>query len=169
MKRIVKILLLNILSLLLFANCFAQTDTEFWFCVPQLTAQHEFDEPKFVITNADASENAIVKIEMPLESGFKQKDLVIQKPGQSDKSAGDSLIIEPGKQVTLNLKHYFTKDERVENGKTVKRDVPNIIESGLCGESCQILNKSFDIYSYSYKKKITQDSSIVFPPVPIKL
>ena len=121
MRRVTKILLLNILSFLLFANGFAQTDTAFWFCVPQLTKQHQDDHPKLFIT-ATPDADAHVKIEMPRESGFTTVTHTVPK----------------GKQW-----YYDFYDSYFSNG----RQDNNIIESGLCDESCIILDKGIHIVS----------------------
>ena len=118
-----------IISIIFLVSAFAanaQIDKEFWFCVPQITAQHEFDEPKIYITNA-GEEPASVVIEMPLESGFSKL----------------TKTILPHTQEGFNLKTYFTKDE--SDGD--KKDMPNIIESGLYGESCIVTNKGIHITS----------------------
>ena len=122
MNSIVKILVVNILLILSFLNGFAQTGNEFWFCVPQLTAQHEKDEPKLFLTNATDS-RIIVTIEMPRNTtGFAKQELTI----------------EPHSQVNYNFKSYF-------NDEPKDKDRPNIIESGWAGESCVVTNKGIHI------------------------
>lgn len=126
MKTAAKRLIISIIFLVSAFVANAQIDKEFWFCVPQITAQHEFDEPKIFITNA-GEQPASVVIEMPLESGFSKW----------------TKTIAPGTQEMCNLKAYFTKDESNDD----KKDVPNIIESGLYGESCIVTNKGIHITS----------------------
>ena len=119
MKHLFKILAIILLLPIFHAN--AQTDTAFWFCVPQLTKQHQDDHPKLFIT-ATPDADAHVKIEMPRESGFTTVTHTVPK----------------GKQW-----HYDFYDSYFSNG----RQDDNIIESGLCDESCQILNKGIHIVS----------------------
>ncbi|MBO7476350.1 MAG: leucine-rich repeat domain-containing protein [Salinivirgaceae bacterium] len=108
----------------------AQTDTEFWFCIPQLTTQHETDEPMLFITSA-SDETAHVTIEMPLQPLFEPVVLAVPS----------------GEQRSYNFKPYLTGSYSGEG---------NFIESGLATgvknetviyESCQILNKGFRITS----------------------
>ncbi len=120
MKHIFKILAILLLLPIFHVN--AQTDNEFWFCVPQLTAQHEKDEPKLFLTNATDS-RITVTIEMPRNTtGFTKQ----------------TLTVEPYSQTNYNFKSYF-------NDESQKYDRPNIIESGLCGESCEITNKGIHV------------------------
>lgn len=135
MKHLFKILAILLLLPIFHAN--AQTDNEFWFCVPQLTAQHEKDEPKLFITNA-GNTTVTVKIEMPLEEGFSAQNLEI-----SPKKDGNNVDIPPfeipaGMQKSFNFKNYF-------NDESQKYDRINIIESGLCGESCAVTNKGIHV------------------------
>ena len=123
MKHLFKILAILLLLPVFHAN--AQTDKEFWFCVPQMTRQHENDHPKLFIT-ASSDADAHVKIEMPLESGFTTVDLTVPK----------------GEQRNYDFYPYM----RDEDGKQDN----NIIESGLCGHSCEILNKGIHVTSDNY-------------------
>ena len=77
MKSIAKILLVSILIIISYSNSFAQTDKEFWFCVPQVTWQHEGDIPKLLITALDA--DADVTIDMPMENQFQRVTIHIPK------------------------------------------------------------------------------------------
>ncbi|MBR5166716.1 MAG: PKD domain-containing protein [Salinivirgaceae bacterium] len=129
MKSTTKILLINILIIISYFNSFAQTDKEFWFCVPQLTEQHETDVPELFLTNA-GDEDAHVKIEMPKEPGFTTQNITV--PGNS--------------QVSYKFTSY------VNNG----HGDDNIIESGLATgvkngkvtyESCTPTNKGIHITS----------------------
>ena len=127
MKSITKILFINILFFISLTKCLAQTDTEFWFCVPQLTTQHEYDEPTLFITSA-SDETAHVRIEMPLEPRFTAVDLVIP----------------PGEQRPYNLKDYFTgsySHEGVYNPNK-PNDKGNFIESGLGTGTKTVKNKA---------------------------
>ena len=124
MKNIFKILSISILLTFSTINIFAQTDTEFWFCVPQLTAQHEEDEPKLFLTNA-TSRTVKVTIEMPCNTtGFETQ----------------TITLSPYQQDNYNFKNYFNDDNQ-------SADRYNIIESGLCGESCVPQNKGIHITS----------------------
>ena len=115
-----------IISIILLAQAFAanaQTDTEFWFCVPQMTAQHEQDEPKLYLTNA-TNKNVTVTIEMPCNTtGF----------------AKQTIPLAPYEQNNYNFKNYFNDESQI--------DRPNIIESGCCEESCIPQNKGIHITS----------------------
>ncbi len=127
MKSITKILFINILFFISLTKCLAQTDTEFWFCVPQLTTQHEYDEPTLFITSA-SDEAAHVKIEMPLQPLFE--------PYEFDVPAGE--------QRSYNLKDYFTgsySHEGVYNPNK-PNDKGNFIESGLGTGTRTVKNKA---------------------------
>ena len=134
MRRVTKILLLNILSFLLFANCFAQTDTAFWFCIPQVTWQHEGDVPRLLITATD--QPAKVTIEMPMESRFETEVINIPK--------NTSYSYEFNKYMQYKYKADGSVDRGVKLGYNQET---NFIESGLYGESCIITNKGIHIKS----------------------
>ncbi|MBR4620982.1 MAG: PKD domain-containing protein [Salinivirgaceae bacterium] len=143
MKKAVKYLIISIILLVQAAAANAQTDKEFWFCIPQLSSQHEKDVPKLVITAFE--NNATVHIDMPRQSAFIP--ITVNVP------AGTSKIIM-----------FSTKDEATTiynyKGKTPPADAiyagdfmkdnnqeSNILESGLYGESCQIKDKGIHITS----------------------
>ena len=145
MNYMKKILFVNILAFISFVNVFAQTDTEFWFCIPQLTTQHETDEPKLYITSA-SDDTAHVRIEMPLQPLFTAVDLKVP----------------PGEQRSYNFKPYLTVSDKGNfsgegaYNKNKPDDKGNFIECGLATgvknnnvtyESCQNQNKSFHITS----------------------
>ena len=138
MKKTAKGLILSIILLVQAFAANAQIDKEFWFCVPQLTSQHESDVPKLVIT---AHHTAKVKIDMPLDSRFGTINKTI--------TAGHSEIIQ------LNFSNYPTNGSQ-EN---------NILESGLYGESCIVTNKGIHITSDSLisvylERGVTQNDDI---------
>lgn len=99
-----------------------------------MTAQHEKDEPKLFITNADSINSATVKIEMPRNtSGFSTV----------------TLTVAAGEQKEYNFKNYFNDDNQTA-------DRTNIIESGLATgvkngkvtyESCTPTDKGIHITS----------------------
>lgn len=128
MKHIFKILAILLLLPIFHAN--AQTDNEFWFCMPQLTAQHEKDEPKLFITNA-GNTTVTVKIEMPLVDGFSAQNLVVSPEKDDNGVTIPPFEIPAGMQKSFNFKQYF-------NDQDQKYDRTNIIENGLCGESCLV-------------------------------
>lgn len=143
MKKAVKYLTISIILLVQAIAANAQTDKEFWFCIPQLSSQHEKDVPKLVIT---AFENdATVHIDMPRQDAFI--------PITVNVSAGTSKIImfSTKAEATTIYGHKsktppadaiyagdFMKDNNQEN---------NILESGLYGESCQVKDKGIHITS----------------------
>ena len=119
MKNTTKILLINILIIIFSLNSFAQTDKEFWFCVPQLTSQHETDIPKLVIT---AFENdAKVNIDMPRQDAFIP--------------------------ITLNVPAGTSKIYQLSDYMSSNNQETNILESGLYGESCFVKDKGIHITS----------------------
>ncbi len=129
-----KILFVNILALLSFCNVFAQTDTEFWFCIPQVTWQHEGDVPRLVITATN--EPAKVTIEMPLEERFETVVLDIPK--------NTSYIYD----FDAYMQYKYDNNGKVDRGaRKGYHQEDNFIESGLYGESCVITNKGIHIHS----------------------
>ena len=125
MKHLFKILAIILLLPIFHAN--AQTDTEFWFCIPQVTWQHEGDIPSLLITTTDRP--AKVTIEMPMESRFTTVVLDIPK--------------------NTSYKHEFS-DYMQCSSQGVKKGThqeDNILESGLYGESCIVKNKGIHITS----------------------
>ena len=144
MRRVTKILLLNILSFLLFANCFAQTDTEFWFCVPQLSSQHESDVPKLVLTAFD--KEAKVNIDMPLENSFNPISVTV--PANTSKIIMFSSKVEA--KAMYDLKGAQLPDDNITvyyDYITRNNQEDNFLESGLFGESCVVKNKGIHITS----------------------
>lgn len=127
MKKAVKYFIISILLLAQAAASNAQTDKEFWFCIPQVTWQHEGDVPSLLIT---AFENdAHVVIDMPLVDDFSPVRITVPS-GTSYKYK-----FEPYMKCTTQGKK---KGENQEN---------NILESGLFGESCLVKNKGIHISS----------------------
>ena len=125
MKHLFKILAILLLLPIFHAN--AQTDNEFWFCIPQVTWQHEGDIPSLLITTTDLP--AKVTIEMPMESRFTTVVLDIPK--------------------NTSYKHEFS-DYMQCSSQGVKKGThqeDNILESGLYGESCIVKNKGIHITS----------------------
>ena len=119
MKKAVKGLIISIILLVQAITANAQTDKEFWFCIPQLTSEHENDVPKLVIT---AFENdATVHIDMPRQDAFITITLNVP--------AGTSKI--------YSLSDYMNNNNQDNN----------ILESGLLGESCQVKDKGIHITS----------------------
>ena len=127
MKNIFKILAISILLITSYIKATAQTDTEFWFCVPQVTWQHEGDIPKLLITATDI--DADVTIEMPMESNFTKTTLHI--PANTSQ--------------TFKFDDYMQCPSQGAKKGTHQED--NILESGLYGESCSIKNKGIHITS----------------------
>ena len=133
MKNAAKILLINILITISSLNSFAQTDKEFWFCIPQITSQHESDVPKLVIT---AFENdATVHIDMPKQDAFipitvkvpagKSRIIMLSNKTEAQAMYSAKGIPLPSNDITI-YNDYITRNNQ-EN---------NILECGLYGESC---------------------------------
>lgn len=150
-----KILFVNILAILSFFNVFAQTDTEFWFCIPQLTSQHEKDVPVIVLTAFD--EDANVNIEMPLEPRFTPISITV--PANTSKTVMLSKKTEvkemydsknpkvqmPDDNITLYY-DYITRDNQEDN--FLESGLATIVKNGdVKYESCQVLKKGFHITS----------------------
>ncbi len=127
MRNIAKILLISILIIISHFNSFAQLDMDFWFCVPQITWQHEGDIPKLLITATEAK--ATVTIEMPREQAFEKVTLEI--PAHTS--------------YTYKFTPYMDCPSQGSKKGTNQED--NILENGLYGESCQIKNKGIHISS----------------------
>ena len=127
MRNTTKILLINILIIISYFNSFAQTDKDFWFCVPQVTWQHEGDIPKLLITALDA--DADVTIEMPMESQFQRVTIHVPK----------------NTSYTYKFDAYMQCTSQGSKHGTHQED--NILESGLYGESCKTKNKGIHISS----------------------
>lgn len=124
MKKIAKTLILSILSAILYLSANAQTDTDFWFCVPEVTYEHVPDELTFLHVSAlDAP--ATVTIEMPLQSKFNPITATVNE----------------NSSIEIDLTSFLKK-----NGAN---DDQNILESGLKGESCVIKDKGIHIKSTS--------------------
>ena len=66
-KYIVKVLFIALVTIKA-TVAFAQTDTEFWFCIPEISSRHETDVPKVCITTLEAP--ATVIIDMPSNPAF---------------------------------------------------------------------------------------------------
>ena len=143
MKTAAKRFIISIIFLVSAFAANAQTDKEFWFCIPQISSQHEKDVPKLVIT---AFENdATVHIDMPRQSEFIP--ITINVPAGTSKI----ILFSTKTEATTIYSHKsktppadaiyagdFMKDNNQEN---------NILESGLYGESCQIKDKGIHISS----------------------
>ncbi|MBO7594719.1 MAG: IgGFc-binding protein, partial [Salinivirgaceae bacterium] len=131
MRNTTKILLINILIIISYFNSFAQTDKDFWFCVPQVTWQHEGDIPKLLITALDA--DADVTIEMPMESQFQRVTIHVPK----------------NTSYTYKFDAYMQCPSQGSKKGTHQED--NILESGLylngSYESCKVKNKGIHISS----------------------
>ncbi len=128
MDHLRKILLTNILFIAFTFYANAQTDTEFWFCVPQLTWQHEGDTPSLLVTNTNSTTPANVTIEMPNETKFTT---ITKKIGASE-------------SVKIPFDAYMSGTGGAKKGTNQES---NIIESGLYGESCTVKNKGIHIHS----------------------
>ena len=143
MRKTVKYL---IISIILLAQAFAanaQTDKEFWFCIPQLSSEHEYDIPRLVIT---AFENdAKVNIDMPRQNDFEPTTIKI--PANTSKIIMFSTLTEA--QTVYNRKSKTPPADAIYLGNYMRdnNQENNILESGLFGESCQVKDKGIHIKS----------------------
>ena len=133
MKKAAKRFIISIIFLISVFVSNAQTDKEFWFCVPQITSQHESDVPKLVIT---AFENdATVHIDMPKQDAFipitvkvpagKSRIIMLSNKNEAQAMYSAKGIPLPSDDITI-YNDYITRNNQ-EN---------NILECGLYGESC---------------------------------
>jgi hypothetical protein len=135
-KRIILIILFSI-SLI---NSYSQTDTEFWFAVPEVSWRHNSSggEPTY-LHFASLGADAVVTIEMPKEPAFTT--ITVSIPANSTK--------------LVDLTPYIrdaTYDRDPNTGvinDIGNPDDNNILESGLPGESGLIKNKGVHIVSTS--------------------
>jgi PKD repeat protein len=135
-KRIILIILFSI-SLI---NSYSQTDTEFWFAVPEVSWRHNSSggEPTY-LHFASLGADAVVTIEMPKEPTFTT--ITVSIPANSTK--------------LVDLTPYIrdaTYDRDPNTGvinDIGNPDDNNILESGLPGESGLIKNKGIHITSTS--------------------
>ena len=159
MKKAAKYLTISIILLVQAIAANAQTDKEFWFCIPQMTSEHEYDVPKLVIT---AFENdATVHIDMPKQNAFipitvnvpagKSRIVMLSTYAEAvkiyhrQKYSGTNTPMVPPSNTDENYIYAgdvysctYMADNNQEN---------NILESGLLGESCQIKDKGIHISS----------------------
>ena len=143
MKKAVKYLTISIILLVQAIAANAQTDKEFWFCIPQLSSQHEKDVPKLVITAFE--NNATVHIDMPRQSAFIP--ITVNVPAGTSK-----IIMFSTKAEATTIYNYKGKTppaDAIYAGDFMKdnNQESNILESGLYGESCQIKDKGIHITS----------------------
>lgn len=122
MRNLTKHFIFCILFILSIIRANAQTDVDFWFCVPQLTSQHESDIPTLHFSAVEDT-TAEVTIDMPNEAGFTKTTITV--PANTSK--------------TWDFNKYI--DGKQEN---------NIIESGLFSESCIVKNKGIHITSTAH-------------------
>lgn len=136
-------LILTICALVLSLCSMAQTDREFWFCIPQLTGEHEKDVPKLVIT---AFENdARVHIDMPRQDAFIP--IIVNVPAGSSRIVMFSTSSEIKKIYEIRGVTPPANVVYMEDYINVNNQDNNIIESGLLGESCVVTNKGIHVTS----------------------
>ncbi|MGE4290149.1 MAG: hypothetical protein AB7E36_15800, partial [Salinivirgaceae bacterium] len=130
------ILLLSLLCFALWGK--AQTDTEFWFAVPEVSWRHVDPEPTYVhIAALDAA--ATVTIDMPQNATFAPTTFTIPANGAE----------------RLDLTWYVRTGygappfDILNNAPTGTHDDNNIIESGLVGDEGNIENRGIRITSTS--------------------
>ena len=143
MKKAAKRFIISIIFLISAFVSNAQTDKEFWFCVPQITSQHEKDVPKLVITAFE--ETAVVNIDMPLQNSFQPIQVTVPQ-GESK-----ILLFSTKNQATTIYSHKSKTPpaDAIYMGDYIKdnNQDDNIIENGLLGESCVVTNKGIHISS----------------------
>lgn len=125
MRHLAKYFIVSILFILSIIRANAQTDNDFWFCIPEVTWQHVKDELTYLHISA-LEADATVTIEMPLQPKFEKIEVVVPK----------------NTSIEIDLTPRLKKG----NGDP---DDNNILESGLPGESCKITNKGIHITSTS--------------------
>ncbi len=118
MRHLAKYFIVSILFILSIIRANAQTDVDFWFCIPQLTSQHESDIPALHFSAGEL--DATITIDMPNVDDFTKTTISV--PANTSK--------------TWDFKTY------IEN-----KQETNIIESGLFSESCIVKNKGLHITS----------------------
>lgn len=143
MKKAVKYLTISIILLVQAIAANAQTDKEFWFCIPQLSSEHEYDIPKLVITAFE--KNATVHIDMPRQNDFNPATITV--PANTSKIIMFSTLAEA--QTVYNRKSKTPPADAIYLGNYMKdnNQESNILESGLLGESCQVKDKGIHITS----------------------
>lgn len=143
MKKAVKGLIISIILLVQAFAANAQTDKEFWFCIPQLSSEHEYDIPRLVITAFE--NNATVHIDMPRQNDFNPATITV--PANTSKIIMFSTLAEA--QTVYNRKSKTPPADAIYLGNYMKdnNQESNILESGLLGESCQVKDKGIHITS----------------------